>query len=1359
MPQTPKAEFAASPTRRGTPSTSEPIPYFSGNSNGATDTDFFSLIGTTSAAETNYTTHQSVATDPQILQQSDLAPVSMQYGHVSSEQQVDFGVPPRCATGPAVEFPYQSAANQHEGPYVAAANIEAYRSASVIYGGAHHGAQRMYQTAGTGIGSDYWVPNEASRVSGVGIDGSTRDAIGNTEQQMGYSTASTYAYSGHANHSQTTEDITPGTLAYTEINGDATLGSEAALAGHTAAETANNGVMFDETIGRYYDTNSGQYYDDVSGSWYYPQQVQGHLNQEQQVANETKASTYEMPQQATQDVQGIGSSEWTNEPDGAAFFENLSGAAAGPQHQQNVNDRVQASSAVETGQKIESHGEDGTVPQTSSWGTSLLVTDDPYKEASHAAYVDKGNVVLQPEQSGQSQAIFYSKPTAPALSPATTVQLTDEWAQHSKENQALTKCTAAPVGSREDGLDIMDASMEVLAGRDNPPLQQNTEAGFVPYEAAKIGSSFVSPENETNLSPSTVQGTRDVRPGDVHADTAAGGVYADVALTDPIQPDGSEHAAFQSWSAGAKSAPSGATYNGVELSIGSDATDIVDHGIEYSGRQSLATERHFGNSVCTADGYSTPDSMAGKQAAATALRRDGARIPVVAFGVGGRMVTMHPRMVTRFGADGSETQRVVPGLLQVRTLVGVLAEKDAALPGLPILTGDTARAEVLQQRDAAVDWASALAEAPAVRALGAEEQALARVVVAVLRMAGERDAQGRALNKAVDALRPLFAEMPRVDALDTCVEPGGLHELEELLLAGRRDDAVSAASARGQWGHALAIASGAGREAFAAVVAAFAAALHDGHAALGAQYGLFSGRGAAAVTAGFGDWARTLALALANRTPGDAAAMVRLGDGLHTTPPAAAHACYVPALQRGVFEGAAPRVVLLGAPRTSRCQLAVVLTELHELSLALHAVAAGDTPHCLPHLLPYKLLRAWWLADCGHVTPAFLYCEAALRLIAALPPATASPYIMVLARELRALRERLAVAEPSARPPAASWLARAVTRPSLASLMTAVDSSIDRFIAGADAVPETAPDVSPGLFEIGPDVARVFSAQGPQAATPAVCDHAASGTLAAIPAALDPPAWGDPGVAGQLFVSASQGDLLVPAAAPGPAITSAWGYASAADSSHSLNSVAAPPHPPPPAAEEEEEDMFGFAKRPAPTSRSARPSANTAHSAPVSTRPSSDVPPAGAASKDPPIDKEPAGVFGMLKGLWASRKNQANLGEESQFVYDPALQRWVDKSAPAESQDAAPPPPPPMAMRFQSYNAVPSAPRPASALPAGFSGANGMPLLPPAAMSASANISRTVTPMTSAAPDSAAPPFASKRRGARSRYVDVLNQS
>ncbi|KAJ2380235.1 hypothetical protein H4S02_006782 [Coemansia sp. RSA 2611] len=153
------------------------------------------------------------------------------------------------------------------------------------------------------------------------------------------------------------------------------------------------------------------------------------------------------------------------------------------------------------------------------------------------------------------------------------------------------------------------------------------------------------------------------------------------------------------------------------------------------------------------------------------------------------------------------------------------------------------------------------------------------------------------------------------------------------------------------------------------------------------------------------------------------------------------------------------------------------------------------------------------------------------------------------------------------------------------------------------------------------------------------------------------------------------------------------------------NSNAAPPaHPGPAIADDDEEDMFGFSrKQPSakPGQGSARPSTDAARgtttAAAASSRPSVDASDEKASGRgDAQTDaKGGNGVLGILKSFWGGRKNQANLGEESHFVYDPVQKRWVDKNASAEQQDVGPPPPPPpSAMRFQPQSS--SVPPPVS---------------------------------------------------------------
>ncbi|KAJ1677729.1 hypothetical protein EV182_005558, partial [Spiromyces aspiralis] len=54
-----------------------------------------------------------------------------------------------------------------------------------------------------------------------------------------------------------------------------------------------------------------------------------------------------------------------------------------------------------------------------------------------------------------------------------------------------------------------------------------------------------------------------------------------------------------------------------------------------------------------------------------------------------------------------------------------------------------------------------------------------------------------------------------------------------------------------------------------------------------------------------------------------------------------------------------------------------------------------------------------------------------------------------------------------------------------------------------------------------------------------------------------------------------------------------------------------------------------------------------------------------------------SGVFGIIKSLWGRDKKQANLGEESQFVYDAKSKRWVNKATGEPPKSETPPPPPP----------------------------------------------------------------------------------
>jgi len=122
-------------------------------------------------------------------------------------------------------------------------------------------------------------------------------------------------------------------------------------------------------------------------------------------------------------------------------------------------------------------------------------------------------------------------------------------------------------------------------------------------------------------------------------------------------------------------------------------------------------------------------------------------------------------------------------------------------------------------------------------------------------------------------------------------------------------------------------------------------------------------------------------------------------------------------------------------------------------------------------------------------------------------------------------------------------------------------------------------------------------------------------------------------------------------------------------------------------------------------------------------------------------------IFGGEKREPTPKPSKANLGEESSFYFDKEQQRWINGKEGADTTAApAPLAPPPMGSRTATP-AVPSPVAPAATVGPPASRAGGPPSsggpagagLPPG------------PPRPAGATGTAA------RRGARSRYVDVLN--
>lgn len=125
---------------------------------------------------------------------------------------------------------------------------------------------------------------------------------------------------------------------------------------------------------------------------------------------------------------------------------------------------------------------------------------------------------------------------------------------------------------------------------------------------------------------------------------------------------------------------------------------------------------------------------------------------------------------------------------------------------------------------------------------------------------------------------------------------------------------------------------------------------------------------------------------------------------------------------------------------------AFIFTEILEFALSLTPVAKGqDTFGGVAHLQPYRLIRAAQLAETGHVSLALRYCEAvgtSLRL------SKHTPYFTPTFQEqLKELTDRLNGTPHMDK--SGSWIARKMTKPSLAGLGTWIESGVTNFIAGS----------------------------------------------------------------------------------------------------------------------------------------------------------------------------------------------------------------------------------------------------------------------------------------------------------------------
>ncbi|KAM4696038.1 protein transport protein Sec16A [Rhinophrynus dorsalis] len=248
----------------------------------------------------------------------------------------------------------------------------------------------------------------------------------------------------------------------------------------------------------------------------------------------------------------------------------------------------------------------------------------------------------------------------------------------------------------------------------------------------------------------------------------------------------------------------------------------------------------------------------------------------------------------------------------------------------------------------------------------------------------------------------------------TCLEKE-TERFRELLLFGRKKDALESAMKHGLWGHALLLASKMDSRTHARVMTRFANSLPINDP-LQTVYQLLSGRMPAAATCcgdeKWGDWRPHLAMVLSNLTSLDVPTrtITTMGDTLASRGLLdAAHFCYLMAqVGFGVYTKKTTKLVLIGSNHSLpfakfASNEAIQRTEAYE-----YAQSLGTQTITLPNIQVFKFIYACRLAEHGLCAQAFHYCEVIARTLLKHP----SYYSPVLVSQLLEVSSHLRFFDP-----------------------------------------------------------------------------------------------------------------------------------------------------------------------------------------------------------------------------------------------------------------------------------------------------------------------------------------------------------
>ncbi|KAK3434605.1 hypothetical protein EUGRSUZ_D02081 [Eucalyptus grandis] len=230
-------------------------------------------------------------------------------------------------------------------------------------------------------------------------------------------------------------------------------------------------------------------------------------------------------------------------------------------------------------------------------------------------------------------------------------------------------------------------------------------------------------------------------------------------------------------------------------------------------------------------------------------------------------------------------------------------------------------------------------------------------------------------------------------------------EVQNLLVSGRKKEALQCAQEGQLWGPALILASQLGDQFYVDTVKQMALIQMVPGSPLRTLCLLIAGQPAEVFSADtnpisapvttimsqrpaqpgtngmLDDWEENLAVIAANRTKDDELVIIHLGDSLwkERSEIIAAHICYLVAEANFESYSDTARLCLVGAdhwkcPRTYASPGSIQRTELYEYSKML-----GNSQFILLPFQPYKLIYAYMLAEVGKVSDSLKYCQALLK--------------------------------------------------------------------------------------------------------------------------------------------------------------------------------------------------------------------------------------------------------------------------------------------------------------------------------------------------------------------------------------------